>query len=198
MASGSARLHAARDIHQHENPQIDSGRIALPDPRGEADCCEDRRHAGGRLWREDGKVLYQEDPESSPQTVRVMWARPLSKRGGPISVMLAGKKKEVAYFASVDELPEESRRIALEELTAGAVLPRITVIHEVKPRFGNYYWDVDTTMGRRKFLLSSPENNSIHPMPDVIVVRDVSGNCYEIAPVSELSPSSRRELDRVL
>lgn len=199
MSSGSVRLHAPRDIHQHEDPPEGNGRPAIPDGRGDTDCCAGRMPEKGRLWREDGKVMYRDADNCQPQAVRIVWARPLSRRGdGPVSIMLAGKKQEVAYYSSLEDLPEESRAVAREELAAGTILPRIAVIHQVKPRFGNYYFDVDTDMGRRKFLLSSPENNSYRPAPDVVVVRDVSGNCYEIAPISGLSPTSRRELDRVL
>ncbi len=198
MSSGSVRHHATYDIHQHQEPP-DSGddREAIPDSRCENGACKDCRDAG-RLWREDGKVLYQAPDRNKPEAARVLWARPLSGRGGPVSVMMAGKKRELAYFESLDNLDPESRRVAEEELADGLILPRITAVRRVRPRFGNYYWDVETDMGPRRFLLTSPENNSFHPRPDVIVVKDVAGNCYEINPVSGLSPESLREIDRVL
>ncbi|MCC8189421.1 MAG: DUF1854 domain-containing protein, partial [Planctomycetes bacterium] len=115
-----------------------------------------------------------------------------------VSVLLAGKKREIAYLPSLAVLPEESRRVVLEELAAGEIFPRITAIHQVRPRFGSFYWDVETDWGRRKFLLRSPEINSARPLPDMLVVKDVSGNCYRIDPVSGLDTASRRELDRVM
>lgn len=198
MSSSSVRKHAARAIHQHEEPPEEDGRVAIPDSR-----CEEGNDAAGdaasaRLWREGDRVLYRDASMEKPEAVRVLWARPLSGREGPVSVMLATKKKEVAYLPSLDVLDEASKAVAREELAASMVLPRITEIYRVKPRFGNYYWDVETDKGRRKFLLSSPENNTYRPRPDVIVVKDVSGNCYEIAPVSGLDRNSLREMDRVL
>lgn len=196
MSSSSVRMHAPVDLHQHEPPPGESGREAIPVS------CDDCGPGGdiaasGRLWREDGRVMYQ-DAATEPVAVRLVWARPLSGREGPVSVLQAGKKKEIAYLPSLDLLDSESRAIAREELAAGMILPRITAIHQVKSRFGNYYFDVDTDLGRRKFLLSSPENNTFRPGPGVVVIKDVSGNCFEISPISGLSRASLRELERVL
>lgn len=154
----------------------------------------------GRLWRENGRVLYQSEAEGEAVAVRLLWARPLSQRNGdgPISVMLAEKKKEVAYAPCLDAFPPNSRDLAREELAESMILPRITHIREVKPRFGNYYWAVETDHGSRRFLFTAPENNTFRPGPDTLVVKDVSGNCFEITSVSQLDEASRMELDRVL
>lgn len=197
MSSGSVRLHVPVDLHQHDDPP-ESDRPALPDARSGDDGDGAAAHPDGRLWREDGRVMYQDASMEKPEPVRIVWARPLSGRGGPVSVMRAGKKREIAFFPDLNALPDESRRIALEELDAGMVMPKILVINQVKPRFGNYYWDVDTDLGKRRFLLSSPENNSFRPKEDTIVIRDVSGNCYEISRVSALDAASRGEMDRAL
>lgn len=197
MTTESARFHPYT-IHPHgEDPALSgpaSGRAADAGGAGG----DDAPAAGyGRLWREGDMVMYEtENLPAAP--VRLLWVKPLSGRGGPVSIMAAGKKKEVAYLPDIGVLPEESRRIALEELAGNMILARITAIHSVRPRFGNYYWDVDTTLGRRRFLLTSPENNSMFPAPDMLVVRDSSGNCFEINPVSGLDKHSRIELDRVI
>ncbi len=197
MSSGSVRLHVPVDVHRHEEPTAGEARPA-PDAREGDDGSVRSRHGVGRLWREDGKVMYRDGSMEAPEAVRVVWARPLSGRGGAVSVMLAGKKRELAYIPDLGEFSEESRRVAEEELAGGLVLPVIREIYGVFPRFGNYYWDVETDMGRRTFLLSSPETNAFRPRPGAIVLKDVSGNCYEIASVSGLSRASRREMERVL
>jgi Domain of unknown function (DUF1854). len=198
MTSESVRFRR-RNIHQHDDETGLSGPCA--GPSSPDDSCGSPASAasdhGGRLWREGDKVLYRSG-DGEAAAVRILWAQPLSGRGGPVSIMAADKKKEIAYLPRLDVLPEESRRIAAEELAANMILARITAIHSVRPRFGNYYWDVDTDRGRRVFLLTSPENNSMRPTPDSLVVRDAFGNCYEINPVSKLDPNSLRELDRVL
>ena len=197
MSSGSVRLNVARSHLQHEDPPDDAGREPIHEPPA-ADGTIHLVRPSGKLWREKGKVLYQDEENPDPVAVRVVWARPLSGRGGPVSVMLAGKKREIAYYPDLEAIPEDSRAIAAEELAGSLILPRITAIFSITPRFGSYYWDVDTDMGKKTFLLTSPENNSIRPSPDVIVIKDVAGNCYEINPVSALNRSSLGELDRVL
>lgn len=196
MPSASSRLFASVDIHQHEDPPGLASDPPAVSPGGEDVAGESCR--AGRLWRENGRVMYRGEGMEGPEPARVLWARPLSGRGGPVSIMLAGKKRELAYVADPSTLDDESRKVALEELGEGLVLPVIIAVHGVRPRFGNYYWDVDTNLGRRRFLLSSPENNTFRPRPDVIVIKDVSGNCYEIASVSGLSAASKREMERVL
>lgn len=200
MSSGSVRLHTPLDIHQHDAPPDESGRFALPDARSES-MTRARADCGiGELRRDNGAVVYISEPGATPEPARIVWARPLSERDadGPVSIMMAGKKRELAYLPCLSVLSPESRKIAEQELDAGMVMPRILSILRVKPRFGNYYFDVTTDKGARRFLLSSPENNSYRPKPDVIVVKDVSGNCYEINPVSGLDATSLAELDRVL
>lgn len=198
MSSGSVRLHAAYPLHQHDAPPSEGAAAAVPAPCGGAGADECAVPAMGRLWRRDGKLVYTKPDSDEPVEVRVLWARPLSGRNGPLSIMEARKKREVAYVPSLESLSPESRRIAEEELAAGMVLPRIGEIRKVWPRFGNYYWEVETDMGSRTFLLASPENNAFRPGPDTIVLKDVSGNCYEIPSVSALDRASLRELDKVL
>lgn len=199
MSSGSVRLHAPMDIHQHGVPD-EGGQPIIPDSRSETIATFRNDTAMGELSREDGKTIYRSSPDQAGEPARVVWARPLSNRDSEssVSILMAEKKRELAYVPSLDLLSPASRRIAEEELGMGMVLPRITAILQVKPRFGNYYFDVETDLGARRFLLSSPENNSFRPKPDVIVVKDVSGNCYEINPVSGLDKNSLAELDRVL
>ncbi|MDR3078259.1 MAG: DUF1854 domain-containing protein [Planctomycetota bacterium] len=152
----------------------------------------------GRLWRERGKIMYRDAAGGEPAAVWLRWARPLSDPGGPLSVLLAGKKTEAAYIPDLASLDGDSRRVAEEELSQAMILPRVTCIRKVVSRFGNYYWQVETDRGERKFLLSSPESNCFFPRPDAVVIRDVFDNCYEISPLSGLDAASRREMDKVL
>ncbi len=195
MPNESARMRLI-DLHQHESPAGggDGGAPTRPDGTEPPAGCR-----AGRLWRENGKVYYEDCAAGGgPVAVRPVWALPLSGRGGPVSILQAGKKREIAYIETLDELPPDSRRVAEEELERGVIMPVITAIRSVRQRFGNYYWDVETTFGPKRFLLASPETNSLRPRPDAIVLRDVSGNCYEIASVDMLDRNSRAEMERVL
>ncbi|MDR1613577.1 MAG: DUF1854 domain-containing protein [Planctomycetota bacterium] len=191
---GSARRHG-RDLHSHDDAPLGEPARVLHSS-GEDSAGETAAGSGMRLRREDGKLLY-DCGDGNPVAVRLLWARPLSGRNGPLSVMLAAKKREVRYLESPDILDPESKRIALEELAEGMVLPRIERIVSVTPRFGNYYWQVETDRGSRTFLLTSPENNAIRLSPDAIVLKDALGNAFEINPISGLDRGSRLEFDRV-
>ncbi len=200
--SSSARLlrkPLAPDLHDHEEPPEGTPECEPP-PDGVCDAATcDGVPSAGKLWREDGKVMYCPAAGGEAVAVRVVWARPLSGRGdGPVSVMLEDKKREVGYFPDLSILSGESRQVAEEELSRSLFLPKITAVYSVRPRFGNYYWDVETDAGRRRFLMSSPENNTFRPGPDVIVLKDVAGNCFEVASVSGLSKASLSEMNRVL
>ncbi len=194
MPNESSRMRIL-DLHQHDGPVGGVGGPMLERPDGSEPSAGG---SAGRLWREKGRVLYEAAGGGGAVAVRVVWALPLSGRGGPVSILQAGKKREIAYLSSLDELDPLSRRIAEEELGQSMILPVITEIRSVRQRFGNYYWDVETDRGPRKFLLSSPEANSLRPAPDRVVIRDVSGNCYEIASVEGLDRNSRNAMERVL
>ncbi|MDR2391791.1 MAG: DUF1854 domain-containing protein [Planctomycetota bacterium] len=156
----------------------------------------------GRLWREGGRLMFRYGKDGDPVAVKARWARPLSDRapdvGGPVSLMLAGRKIEAAWIPDPSALPDGERRLLFEELRHGTVIPRILRIRRVHSRFGNYYWDVETDLGPRRFLLSSPETNSITPAPGVVMLKDVFDNCYELRPESDLDRDSLREMERVL
>jgi Domain of unknown function (DUF1854). len=186
------------NLHQHEDePEIPVA-SALPASTDEdVDGVQESQGQVGTLRREGDKLIYEVNGRE-PMPARVAWTLPLSERPGPVSILVAGKKKELAYLDSLDRLDPESRKIAKEELDIAVILPRITEIHLVWPRFGNYYWDTETTKGHRKFLLVSPENNSQYIGADAVIVKDVSGNCYEINPISGLDKKSLKELDKVL
>ena len=199
MTSDSIRLRLLDKHRLDDDPSFaesDPAEVLLPAGPEECGVGKSDPHPGV-LRREGDKVVYRAD-DGVETAVRILWARPLSKRGGPLSIMAAEKKREVAYLPGLDCLSGESRRIALEELAGGMIMARITAVRSVRPRFGNYYWDVETDRGSRRFLLNSPETNAMYPEPDVIVVRDVSGNCFEINPLSGLDSLSRKEIDRVL
>ena len=152
-----------------------------------------------RLRRQGDKVLFLADSgDGAGVPARLLWARPLSSRGSGVSVMMAEKKSELAYLDSLGSLDPESRVIAEEELAGSVILPRITSIVSIVPKFGNYYWQVETDRGAARFLFTSPESNSFRPLPDVVVLKDTSGNCYEIRPVSGLDQHSRDLFEMML
>lgn len=146
-----------------------------------------RKHDQVFLKRADGSEVL----------VRVVWTRPISGRGREIS-LLDEKKKEVLMLNSIDLFDPDSRAIAQTELEQRYLVPRITHVISTSPHFGNRYWDVETHIGRRRFVLKDPNKNAVWVTEDHLVIRDTLGNRYEINPFSGLDDHSRSEVDKVI
>ncbi|MCL2000438.1 MAG: hypothetical protein FWG74_03305, partial [Planctomycetes bacterium] len=114
MDADSAGRRLSLSAHPGGIPPENAGGPTIPDPQ--VGKCEagDRPPAVGCLWREGGKVMYQAFAGDAPKAVRVVWVKPLSGRGGAVSILLAGKKREAAFFASLDDIPADSRALVVE------------------------------------------------------------------------------------
>jgi hypothetical protein len=150
------------------------------------------------LFRKQDRVHARIGESDGDLPVNVVWARPISGRGGPVSILDLRKKKEVALLGSLDDLDPASRRVAAEELEIRYLLPRVTRVRRTSAHFGNRYWEVETDRGPRRFLMKDPNKNAVWVTPDHLVVRDTLGNRYEIPSVSALDDASRAHMDRVL
>lgn len=146
--------------------------------------------------RGDQVVAWDGDGEPTP--VRIVWSRPLTQPNGLISILHAKKKKEVAFFETIDELDADSRAIVLDELSRRYFLPKVLRVLAARATFGNRYWDVETDRGRRQFLMKSPETNAIWVTEDRCILRDTLGNCYEIESMAGLDLQSREKAEMVL
>jgi hypothetical protein len=129
--------------------------------------------------------------------VRVVWARPVTGRGHHVA-FLDDRKVAVAMVPNLAALESASRIIAEEELDRRYCIAVITNVHSAEVISGNRYWDVETDRGRRRFLLREPGKNVVRITPDQLLLRDISGNRFEIPSIVALDPRSRDEIDKVL
>ncbi len=134
---------------------------------------------------------------AEPVPVRLVWARPITGRGGDIA-LLSDKKACLAMLSGIEAFPIESRAIAQGELDRRYCIARISRVHTTRVDFGNRYWDVDTDRGRRRFLLREPSKNVSRVAPDQVLIRDTLGNRYVIESLAALDQASRAEADRAL
>jgi hypothetical protein len=148
------------------------------------------------LSRAQDRVMAALDG-ADPIPVRIVWARPITGRGGDIGVM-NDKKVCVAMLPGLDAFPADSRTIAQEELDRRYLIARITTVHQTRVEFGNRYWDVDSDRGRRRFLLREPSKNVTRVAPDQVMIRDTLGNRYVIEALGKLDAHSREEAERAL
>ena len=150
-----------------------------------------------RLLRRGARVFIQFADSDVQKPVKLVWARPITGRGGALS-LLDDKKKEVAMLENLDCLDGESRRIAEEELGGRYLIPRITRVIRASANFGVRYWHVETDLGVRQFALKNANKNAVWVSDEHLVLQDTLGCRYEVKPFSALDPRSRAEVDKVI
>ena len=149
------------------------------------------------LVRKDSRLFLVRDDGTDPIEVTLAWARPISGRGGEVS-LIGPDKKEVLFLNSLAELDGESRRVAEEELARRYLVSRIVRVYATEARFGDRYWDVETERGRRRFVMKDPNANIIWAGDDSLIIRDTLGNRYTIESLEALDPASRAQVLKVV
>jgi len=151
-----------------------------------------------KLRRNGDQILYFPAGQNEPVPVRLVWFRPLSHRGGEVSILHARQKKEIAMLRDLDHLDPASRGIVVEELRRRYFLPKITRVVRTSASFGNRYWHVETDCGPKRFLMKSPETNATWLSDDRCLLCDTLGNYYEIQSFQKLDRASQGQAEKVL
>jgi len=150
-----------------------------------------------RLVREGEEVFLIFEGETERTPVKVVWARPITAKGGPLCIV-DRQKRQLAMLSGLDSLDEQSRRVAADELTRRYLMPRITRVVRATASFGIRYWHVETDLGERHFALKQASKNALWITDEQLVLRDTLGCLYEINPFSGLDARSRAEVEKVL
>lgn len=122
---------------------------------------------------------------------------PVTRRRELISFCDSGDA-EIGVLPSLRSLPKEMRRIVLEELRRRYFVPEITRVHSLKDEYGVLYWDVDTTRGRREFVVREPRDNIREFGGGKMQITDVDGNIFEVRDIDALPGKNVAELYRLL
>jgi len=150
-----------------------------------------------RLSRRDGQVYVRFKCKDDLIPVKLVWARPISARGGEIS-LVDKDKSEVHMLDSLTDLDPESRMIAEEELDTRYLVPRITRVVRADASFGVRYWHVETNLGPRRFALKNAAKNAVWLDSEHLILQDTLGCRYEVKPFSELDTKSKAEVEKVI
>lgn len=149
------------------------------------------------LRMEGDQLLLRRAGETADTAVKVVWARPISTRGGEIAI-LTQEQKELYTLPGLDALDPDSRKAAEADLARRYTFPRILRVREATADFGIRYWRVETDRGERHFAMRHAFKNAIWLTPDHLVLQDTFGCRYEINPYSALDEKSRAEVEKVL
>lgn len=109
-----------------------------------------------------------------------------------------GAGEEVGILRGLRDLPKPMRRLVLEELRKRYFVPLITYVHSLKDEFGVLYWDVETSRGRREFVVREVRENVREFRGGRMQITDVDGNYFEIADFDNLPGKGVSELYRLL
>ena len=150
------------------------------------------------LSRNGGEVLLSYDNGDANIPVRILLVAPFSDDNRTVSILHKKEKTELALVHSIQSLDKQDQAIIQEELKRRYFLPKILEIHNITIHLGDYYWDVTTDRGRRKFLLSSPAMNIRWLSDKRLLLSDSEGIKYELENVGEMDEISRGWVDRIL
>ncbi len=128
--------------------------------------------------------------------VRVRRAFPWSSPSHFISIRNKDGK-EVLLVENLFDLPPDVAKIIDAEPTSTSFNPRITRVIHVDVRFGFQTWHLQTDRGPIEFRVQ--EREDIRFMPDGrFTVKDADGNLYEMPPLTNLDPQSRKAIESLV
>ncbi|MBP8953257.1 MAG: DUF1854 domain-containing protein [Armatimonadetes bacterium] len=146
---------------------------------------------------EDGTPRLEIEGDRTVLRLRVARLFPITRRREFIS-FADGDDTEIGVLRELRSLPKPMRRIVLEELRRQYFVPEITRVHSLKDEFGVLYWDVDTSRGRRKFVVREARDNIREFESGRMQITDVDGNLFEIPDIDRLPGKDVGELYRLL
>ena len=121
-------------------------------------------------------------------------AFPYSAPGDLVALRAAGGA-ELGILTPLAEFPIADRELVLEELNRRYFAPRIATVDALDERFGQSHWRVTTDAGPARFTVQN-EHANLRDLPDGgLLLIDVDGNRYRLAPRAELEPRIRRKLE---
>ena len=110
-------------------------------------------------------------------------------------VVRDGRGRELGILAPLAQFPETDRQIILAELERRYFAPRIVSVDALHERFSQSHWRVTTDAGATRFTVQN-EHANLRDLPDgTLLLIDVDGGRYRLAPRGELKPRIRRKLE---
>ncbi len=143
------------------------------------------------------KLRLTLESDRSYLQVKIVRAAPLTHPDGYIC-FLDAKDEMIFMVDRIDELPEASRPLVLEELQTRYLTARVEKVHAVQTDYGVSYWDVETDRGRREFVVRDVAEHAQWLGEHRLIVVDVDGNRFEFPDLSVLDRKSLASIDLAL
>jgi len=105
-----------------------------------------------------------------------------------------GKNEELGILRDPTALSSENRQLVEEELHRRYMVPVVRKVTAVKDRYGVVEWEVETDRGARRFYTRDLRELASRPAPGRFILRDVEGNCYDVADIAALDAKSQARL----
>jgi Domain of unknown function (DUF1854) len=135
--------------------------------------------------------------EKSVLSAKVVRLFPLARDSRWINV-LDWKNKEVCLIEDASALDPVSQQLVEEELRAHYRVASITRIHSVKNEYRTLYWDVETDLGRRDFVLKFAADTILWLGPAELLLVDIDTNRFLIKDYTALDAQSRKQMEVLL
>lgn len=149
------------------------------------------------LFRKEGKLFVRFHGQLEEIQVNPVWTRPLTARGRELA-LVDQSRREVAQVDDPDSLDPDLRHTILSELESRYLIPAIRKILDIRAHMGVLYWSVETNAGSRRFALKDPSDSVLWLSDDRVILRDCTGNRYEIDSIGALDRSSRAKISLVI
>ena len=151
-----------------------------------------------RLFREPAWVLRLTiEEDRSYLKVKVVRAAPLSHPDHYIS-FLDSKDEEICMIDELGALDPQTLKVVAEELERRYLTAAVELIHSVRNEFGTSYLDVDTSRGRREFVVQNVAENAQWLGARRLLLVDVDGNRFEFPDLDLLDKRSRGFVEEVI
>lgn len=105
------------------------------------------------------------------------------------------EKREVGIIRHISELDEESERLLRDELNVRYYVPAISKVHSIQRHPRAMHMDVETDLGRRKFMMRYGLS-AVRILEDGrVIFTDFDGNCYMIPDPKKLDKASYKKIE---
>ncbi|HHW10447.1 MAG TPA: DUF1854 domain-containing protein [Firmicutes bacterium] len=129
--------------------------------------------------------------------VRIVRSFPLTMADSYI-VFLNRKNEEIGTIRSLAELSPSQRALVEEEIRRRYLVNEVKRINALRAESDTLYFDVETSRGRREFVVRANRETVIGLDGERVLLIDVDGNRFAISDLRQMDASSQAVLQQVL